>query len=80
VRAPEHCDPSGPSLPGEPRFLRSDDRGAVKVLAGDFLKFSLTLAFYPVCWLTAGPALMVDKVLGTGLFGRAVRAVEFLDR
>ena len=79
----EYHDPSGlsgPSLPAEPRFLRSDNRGPVTVLVGDFLKFSLTLAFYPVCWLFAGPALLVDRVLRTRLFERAVRAVEYLDR
>ena len=69
-----------PAAPTEPRFLRTDNRGAVTVLAGDFLKFSLTLAFYPVCWMFAGPALLIDKVFRARFFARAVRAIEYLDR
>jgi hypothetical protein len=52
----------------------------VRVLAGDLVRFTLTLAFYPVCWLAGNTALLLDRIFGSDMCARFLTAVEYVDQ
>ncbi|MBY6366190.1 hypothetical protein [Rhodococcoides corynebacterioides] len=68
-----------PRVPPQPVFLEPGLGYAVRTWTGDLLQFVLGLVYYVAVLALGGPAVLVDRVLGTRCYDHLVRLAERLD-